>query len=83
MKDCQGCMNDAGQQSIKEGTTSLYKGSSHKFVPTGYYKCASYDSVPVRKNILCDWPYAVRRYNGSGINSYHYQAIVLRNILHL
>jgi hypothetical protein len=83
MRDCQGCMTSAGQQKIKEGVTPLYKGSSYKFVPTDYYKSASYDSVPIRKNIPCDWPYAVRRYNGAGINSYHYQAIVLRNILHL
>ena len=38
-------------------------------------------SVPVRGEIPCDWPYAVRRYNGAGVNSYHYQAIVLRNLL--
>jgi hypothetical protein len=36
--------------------------------------------VPVRKNIGCDWPYAIRRYNGAGINSYHYQAKVLKNL---
>jgi len=33
------------------------------------------------KNIPCDWPYAVRRYNGSGLNSYHYQAKILLNVL--
>jgi hypothetical protein len=32
----------------------------------------------VRAEIPCDWPYAVRRYNGSGINSYHYQVRILR-----
>ena len=26
-------------------------------------------------------PYAVRRYNGSGVNSYHYQAQVLLRVL--
>ena len=83
MKDCNQCMVDAGQQKIKEGVTPIYQGSSFKFVPTEYYGSASYDSVPIRKNVLCDWPYAVRRYNGAGINSYHYQTIVLRNILTL
>ena len=81
MKDCNQCMREAGQQNIRSGVTRLYEGSKHVFEPTQYYKSADYDSVPVRKNILCDWPYAARRYNGSGINSYHYQAIVLRNIL--
>jgi hypothetical protein len=83
MKDCKQCMADAGQQKIKEGVTPIYRGSSFKFFPTEYYRSGSYDSVPIRKNVPCDWPYAVRRYNGAGINSYHYQTIVLKNILAL
>ena len=83
MKDCKQCMVDAGQQKIKEGATPTYQGSSFKFVPTECYGSASYDSVPIRKNVPCDWPYAARRYNGAGINSYHYQTIGLRNILTL
>ena len=83
MKDCTQCMVDAGQQKVKEGVTPIYQGSSFKFVPTEYYGSGSYDSVPIRKNVPCDWPYAARRYNGAGNNSYHYQAIVLRNILTL
>ncbi len=81
MKDCKQCMEKAGQQKIKQGVTPIYQGSSFKFVPTDYYPTGSYDSVPIRKNVPCDWPYAVRRYNGAGINSYHYQTIVLRNVL--
>ena len=83
MKDCQQCMADAGQHKIKDGVTPLYQGSGFKFVPTEYYESGSYDSVPIRKNVPCDWPYAVRRYNGAGINSYHYQTIVLKNVLTL
>ncbi len=81
LRGCKQCMVDAGQEEIKEGVTSFYEGSGHLFRPTQYYKKASYDSIPVRKNIGCDWPYAIRRYNGSGINSYHYQVRVLRNVL--
>lgn len=81
MKDCKTCMSQAGQHDIKEGITPYYKGSKHTFVPTKYYKNASYTTVPVRKNVGCDWPYAVRRYNGSGINSYHYQVKILKNVL--
>jgi hypothetical protein len=36
--------------------------------------------VPARERFGCDWPYAVRRYNGGGLPSYHYQARVLRNV---
>ena len=35
----------------------------------------------MRRNFECDWPYAVRRYNGSGPNSYSYQALVLKKRL--
>ena len=73
----------AGQQDVRSGVTRFFKGSEHVFEPTQYYKKANYDSVPIRKNIGCDWPYAVRRYNGSGINSYHYQTIILKNLLAL
>lgn len=45
--------------------------------PTEYHPADRYDAVPDRKDFGCDWPYAVRRYNGSGVNSYHYQAQVL------
>jgi hypothetical protein len=83
MKDCRQCMIDAGQQNIREGVTPLYAGSRYKFIPTDYYKSASYESVPIRKNVACDWPYAARRYNGAGMNSYHYQAIVLKNVMAL
>jgi hypothetical protein len=81
LKDCRQCMVDAGQIDIRDGVTPVYKGSKFRFVPTEYYRRADYDSVPIRKNIPCDWPYAVRRYNGAGINSYHYQVKVLKNVL--
>jgi hypothetical protein len=81
VKDCRQCMVDAGQMDIREGVTPLYQGSRFRFVPTDYYGRADYDSVPIRKNVPCDWPYAVRRYNGAGINSYHYQVKVLRNVM--
>ena len=81
LKDCRQCMVDAGQMDIRDGVTPLYKGSKFRFVPTEYYGRADYDSVPIRKNVPCDWPYAVRRYNGAGINSYHYQVKVLKNVL--
>jgi hypothetical protein len=36
--------------------------------------------VPDRAALGCDWPYAVRRYNGSGVDSYHYQFQVLERL---
>lgn len=81
MRDCRRCALAAGGQDIRSGVTRLYDGSPETFQPTPYYPDASYHGVPVRKNIGCDWPYAARRYNGSGVNSYHYQVRVLKNLL--
>ena len=66
LTDCQNC-------AIAAGSPNLY-------VPTQYYSSANYPNNPKRENFGCDWPYAVRRYNGGGINSYHYQARVIRNV---
>jgi peptidoglycan hydrolase-like protein with peptidoglycan-binding domain len=49
--------------------------------PTPYHPNDEYHGVPDRKQFGCDWPYAVRRYNGGGPNSYHYQAQVLLRLL--
>ena len=71
-------MIDAGKRDLQSGVTRWFAGSNHRYTPTRYYRSADYPDVPVRKTIGCDWPYAMRRYNGSGTNSYRYQARVLR-----
>ncbi len=81
MTDCKQCLLNAGTTDIQSGTTPVYVGATLTYEPTQYYGTASYPKVPVRANIGCDWPYAVRRYNGSGINSYHYQVRVLLHML--
>lgn len=83
MTDCVQCARDAGLVNIHSGSTPVFAGSSLKFAPTQYYKSGSYTGVPRRAGIGCDWPYAIRRYNGAGINSYHYQARVLLHLLNL
>ncbi|MCH8204268.1 MAG: hypothetical protein IID09_03845, partial [Candidatus Hydrogenedentes bacterium] len=80
-RDCQQCMRDAGQQDIIIGTTKWYAGSAHTYQTTQYYKKTTYKNVSIRANIPCDWPYAARRYNGSGQNSYHYQTKILQLVL--
>jgi peptidoglycan hydrolase-like protein with peptidoglycan-binding domain len=66
MTDCRECLAAAGVEDVTHEPTHLHPEST-------------YHKVPVRRNIGCDWPYAVRRYNGGGLNSYHYQAQVLLN----
>lgn len=83
MSDCVKCARDAGLVNIHAGSTPVYAGSGLKFAPTQYYGTGSYSGVPRRAAIGCDWPYAVRRYNGAGLNSYHYQARVLTHLLNL
>ena len=80
MRDCRRCAELAGKRNIEAGMP-VYAGASTSYQPTQYYASASYSGVPVRADFLCDWPYAMRRYNGSGVNSYHYQARVLLNLL--
>jgi hypothetical protein len=83
MKDCKKCLLAAGLQDIKQGVTTFYPGCKDTFQPTQYYSNGSYHGVPIRKNIGCDWIYAVRRYNGSGINSFHYQVKIMFHMLAL
>ncbi len=80
MTDCVNCCKAAGTFDIVAGTTPFYTGAEATYATTQYHK-GSYTNVPVRANIPCDWPYAIRRYNGSGVNSYDYQAEVLLAIV--
>jgi hypothetical protein len=80
MRACPQCVRDAGTTRIEAGVTPLYRGSPNVYAATPEYPKASYPDAPVRANVGCDWPYAVRRYNGAGVNSYHYQVRVLRHL---
>jgi len=83
MRDCKTCAQQAGKHDIVDGVTVWYEGTASTYHSTQYYDHARLDfsGVPVRKDFECDWPYAVRRYNGSGVNSYNYQALVLKKLL--
>ena len=80
LNDCRQCMLDAEEMDIVAGTTRYYAGSSGVYRTTQYHRDTRLNGVPVRRNIGCDWPYAVRRYNGSGVNSYWYQSNVLLRV---
>jgi len=82
LADCRNCAAAARKVDRKRGDP-LYRGSSATFQPTQYYADILYRGVPDRAEFGCDWPYAVRRYNGSGVNSFHYQSRVLLNLLNL
>ena len=79
MTDCAKCAKAVPKLSINVGTP-VYAGASIVYAPTKYYASALYPAVPDRSKFPCDWPYAVRRYNGSGVNSFHYQTRVLMNL---
>ena len=68
MRACRECLAAAGTTEIG-------------LAPTEVHSESVYRGVPIPKNVGCDWPYAVRRYNGAGVNSYHYQAQVLLRVL--
>ena len=80
MRDCRACAQAAPKRTIRAGTPA-YVGAGVTYAPDQYYPSASYDGVPDRAAFECDWPYAARRYNGSGNDSFHYQTRILRNLL--
>lgn len=78
MVDCVRCAADS---RVTIGpTTPLHPKTRDTLKPTEYHPETSYRNVPDRAKLGCDWPYAVRRYNGSGVNSYHYQFQVLQRL---
>ena len=81
MRDCRACAVAARKIDIRPGM-AFYPGyTGPGYQADHYYPSASYDGVPDRADFLCDWPYAARRYNGSGNDSFHYQARILSNLL--
>lgn len=80
LNDCKACALAAGTVTLKPGSP-VHPGAATVWAATRYYADPGYAGVPRRAAFPCDWPYAARRYNGSGINSYHYQARILRNLL--
>jgi peptidoglycan hydrolase-like protein with peptidoglycan-binding domain len=82
LRDCRHCANSVRKLAISTGTP-LFAGASGSYQPTPYYATVHYTEVPDRAEFLCDWPYAVRRYNGGGVNSYHYQTRVLLKLASL
>jgi hypothetical protein len=77
--DCRACAKAARKRTIAAGTP-VYTGASLSYQVTQYYPSTDYKAVPDRADFGCDWPYAARRYNGGGVNSYHYQTHILLNL---
>jgi peptidoglycan hydrolase-like protein with peptidoglycan-binding domain len=80
LRDCRNCAAQARKLDITPGTP-VHAGASISYQPDRHYSAAHYRNVPDRADFPCDWPYAVRRYNGGGSASFHYQARVLLNLL--
>jgi len=80
MRDCKACAQAARKVNITRGTP-VYQGAAISYQPDQYYPSAIYNAVPDRADFACDWPYAARRYNGSGNDSFHYQTRILLNLL--
>jgi hypothetical protein len=80
LADCKVCAEAVRKVNIAPGQP-VYPGATLAWAPTARYAAAVYQGVPDRAEFLCDWPYAVRRYNDSGLDSYHYQARVLGDLL--
>ena len=80
MADCGRCASSLPRKDISPATP-LYAGATATYGEAQHYSSVHYAGVPDRAGFLCDWPYAVRRYNGSGPDSYNYQARIMLNLL--
>ena len=80
MRGCRDCAIQVGKVDIA-AKTALYHEATQTYGDATDYWNPHYVGVPDRAQFLCDWPYAVRRYNGSGPNSFNYQARILLNLL--
>jgi len=80
LTDCRACAMQTSKRDLT-AATPVYAGAAQTYGPAPHYQQTTYHGVPNRADFLCDWPYAVRRYNGSGPDSYNYQAHVLLNLL--
>ena len=78
-RDCRRCAQEAPKVTLDTGTP-CFAGSGERFRATDDHPETSYADVPDRARLGCDWPYAIRRYNGSGVDSYHHQAQVLTRL---
>ncbi len=81
--DCVNCLKQARPAiSIVAGATPFFNGAATGEVyEKTQYHVGSYANVPLRNQVGCDWPYAVRRYNGGGPDSYSYQAEFLLKLV--
>ena len=82
LRDCRACAMQVRKVDLAPDTPA-YHGATETYAPAPHYAPTTYHGVPDRAEFLCDWPYAVRRYNGSGPDSYNYQARVLLNLLNV
>jgi peptidoglycan hydrolase-like protein with peptidoglycan-binding domain len=80
LRDCRDCAAQAPKLTIR-ADTPVIAGSTMKYGDQKLYEEYPLTNVPHRAAFPCDWPYAARRYNGSGALSYNYQARILRNLV--
>ncbi len=80
MRVCRECAAKVRRISIAQGQP-YFPGAAHGYQPDSSHPVINYTGVPDRADFLCDWAYAVRRYNGAGNAAYLYQISVLLNLL--
>lgn len=82
MKDCKACLKECPSKDYLMGDSLLGNGR-WIIKPTHYHRIQDYEGFPDFHHFPCDYVFTIRRYNGSGINSFHYLMRVLAHLLEL
>jgi putative peptidoglycan binding protein len=80
LRACRDCALNVRRINIVQGQP-FFPASQDGYQPDSDHPVINYTGVPDRADFLCDWAYAVRRYNGAGNRAYLYQVSVLLNLL--
>lgn len=80
MKDCKNCVWSGKLKDYKEGKSLIDVPGKWVLKPSIYHRNKDYLGYPDYEDFPCDYVYAIRRYNGSGVNSFHYLMRVLDHL---
>lgn len=78
--DCKNCVWSGDLRDYKKDRSVLGDKKQWVLKSSQYHKIKQYLQFPDYSKFPCDYLFSIRRYNGSGINSFHYLMRVLKHL---